>query len=274
MVRPGRPMRRFAACLVTCLALAGGAPAQTIVSEGGSYARITLLPGTAGSDGARLAGVRITLAEGWKTYWRSPGAAGIPPAFDWSGSGNISAHRVLWPRPEIFESFGLETVGYAGEVVLPIRITPADPTRAMRLALAVSIGLCREICITETARLDARLDTGATGGAEAVARAAARVPPPGPAAGLVALDCRITRDGRRHRLAASLTFEMPLAAPRVLLEGPEGVWFKDIETVPRGRIIEVSADLMAPERPWIDRSAIRLTVLGADGFAADIRGCG
>jgi len=267
-------MRRFTASLLIWLAVAGAAAAQSILSEGGSYARITLLPGTIESDGTRLAGLRISLAEGWKTYWRSPGGAGIPPAFDWSGSGNIRGHRVLWPRPEIFESFGLQTVGYTGDTVLPIRMVPDDPARPMELSLTVAIGLCREICLTESARIEARLGAGASGGTDAIARAAARVPPAGAAAGLVARACRLERTGRGHRLAARLTFATAPTAPRVLLEGPAGLWFEDIETRAEGRVLDVSADLVAPGRPWIGREAIRFTVLGADGFAADINGCG
>ena len=29
-----------------------------------------------------IAGLTITMAPGWKTYWRAPGDAGIPPAFN------------------------------------------------------------------------------------------------------------------------------------------------------------------------------------------------
>ena len=31
-------------------------------------------------------GVLIELAPGWKTYWRMPGEAGIPPEFTWTAS--------------------------------------------------------------------------------------------------------------------------------------------------------------------------------------------
>ena len=48
---------------------------------------------------AYLAGVEITLAEGWKTYWRTPGDAGVPPAFDWTGSTNVAAIKVRYPAP-------------------------------------------------------------------------------------------------------------------------------------------------------------------------------
>jgi suppressor for copper-sensitivity B len=37
------------------------------------------------------AGLHILLGEGWKTYWRSPGDAGMPPRMDWSGSTNVAS---------------------------------------------------------------------------------------------------------------------------------------------------------------------------------------
>ena len=51
------------------------------------------LPGPAGRKSRPnryLAGVEIALADGWKTYWRKPGDAGVPPAFDWAGSTNVA----------------------------------------------------------------------------------------------------------------------------------------------------------------------------------------
>ena len=36
--------------------------------------------------GTYLGALRLTLKDGWKTYWRAPGDAGIPPQFDWNGS--------------------------------------------------------------------------------------------------------------------------------------------------------------------------------------------
>src|SRR6185295_19860556 len=46
-------------------------------------AEVRLLADT-GSDKNIRAGVEIKLQPGWKTYWRYPGDAGVPPRFDWS----------------------------------------------------------------------------------------------------------------------------------------------------------------------------------------------
>ena len=65
-------------------------------------------------------GLHITLPKGWKTYWRSPGDAGLPARIDWSGSSNLADAEIRWPIPERFSLFGLETFGFEREVVLPI----------------------------------------------------------------------------------------------------------------------------------------------------------
>lgn len=265
-------MRRLAALLAALLAAAAPAAGQAIDSTGGSVARLELLPGRAQADGTRLAGLRIALAPGWKTYWRSPGEAGIPPDFDWRGSTNLARVEVLWPRPMRFESFGLATLGYAREVVLPLHLSPQNPAAPVVLALEARLGVCSDICIVEVATLDRRLAPADEGGTGAVAAALAAVPPSAAEAGL-AVACRLTGTGAERRLSARLTPPHMLTEPDLLLEGPPGSWFDDVQIAGSGREIAVSATFLAPDTPWIARDAIRMTLLGADGFAADIRGC-
>jgi DsbC/DsbD-like thiol-disulfide interchange protein len=256
------------ACLV-----AAPAGAQAIVSTGESFLHARLMPGTAEPDGARMAGLRLTLADGWKTYWRSPGEAGVPPVFDWSGSRNLREAEILWPRPHLFESFGVSAIGYAGEVVLPVRLVPEDPARPVEVRLAADIGVCNEICVLEQVDLVETIAPGASPvGAGQIARALAAVPAEAGASGLSAADCRITGEGPDRRLEATLRFTRPLSAPVVLVEGPESVWISDAETRREGAELRVSAGISVREGAWIDRSSLRMTVLD-DAFAADIRGC-
>ena len=42
--------------------------------------------------GDHMAALRIRLADGWKTYWRSAGRGGDSrPVLNWQGSGNLAA---------------------------------------------------------------------------------------------------------------------------------------------------------------------------------------
>ena len=253
----------------------GAVPAggQAIVSTEASFLTARLMPGTAEADGARMAGLRLTLADGWKTYWRSPGESGVAPVFDWSGSRNLSAAEILWPRPELFESFGLAAIGYAGEVVLPVRLVPEDRARPIEVRLRADFGVCKELCVLEQVELAETIAPADPAvGADEIARALAAVPAAAEASGLSAADCRITGAGRERRLEATLRFARPLSAPVVLVEGPETVWITDAKTRRQGDELSVSAGIALAKGAWIDRSALRLTVLD-DAFAADIRGC-
>ena len=253
----------------------GGAAAQAIVSTGESFVRASLAAGARRADGAREAGLVLDVAPGWKTYWRNPGEAGIPPRFDWSRSENVADVEIDWPRPVSFESFGMTTLGYAGRVVLPIVVHPVDAAKPVALDLGIALGVCDEICVLEETRAGLTIAPDEAGAdAAMIADARGRVPASGASQGLTQASCRITGAGTDRRFEARLAFDRPLSAPMVVLEGPENTWFHDTETTASDGAIEVSATLsLLDPAAWVERRDLRITVL-AEGMAADIRGCG
>ncbi len=251
------------------------ARSQAVVSTGESFVHVTVLPGRAEAGGARMAGLVLDVAPEWKTYWRNPGAAGIPPHFDWSGSRNLGAVEVFWPRPRFFESFGLTTLGYSGRVVFPVRLVPERPDQAMEIDLGLALGVCREICVLEETTVEMRIEPGVPeAGAVLVAMAEREVPRPGAELGLSEASCRISGGGASRRFDAVLDFAQALHDPVVILEGPDLTWFTGVETTTQsGSRLHVGAALsLLDETIWISRSQIRMTVLAGD-FAADIQGC-
>ena len=72
-------------------------------------------------------GVLIELEPGWKTYWRMPGEAGIPPEFTWTTSAPAEV-RVSFPRPARYADQSGETVGYEGAALFPVAVTPETAT--------------------------------------------------------------------------------------------------------------------------------------------------
>ena len=267
----------FCAVLVLLPALAAdSARSQAVISTGESFVQVSLLPGRAEPGGARMIGLVVDIASKWKTYWRNPGAAGIPPQFDWSRSRNLDSVEVFWPRPSFFDSFGLTTLGYSGQVVFPVRLVPAEPGQAIEINLGLALGVCRDICVLEETAVQGRIEPGAPNshGAE-LAAAEQAVPRSGAEQGLSAATCRIGGAGNKRRFDAELNFPGVLTNPVVILEGPDLTWFTGVTTTatPGSGHLSVEAGLsLLDETTWINRSQVRMTVLAGD-FAADIQGC-
>lgn len=268
-------LRSFtAACAAILLSGPVDARAQALVSTGESFVTARLLPGIPLEEGGRLAGLRLEMKPGWKTYWRHPGEAGIPPQFDTTASANLAAFDVLWPRPGIFQSFGMETIGYADQVVLPIRLIPVDPSEAMTAAMTIHLGVCREICVLEEIKLSERieLDTPAIGQRQ-IRRAFEQIPPPGAQVGLTRATCQVSGTGEERALEVALAFDRDLEAPVVLFDSNEHAHIRPSGTSSAPGFVYASAEVyMASADGWFDRSSLRMTVLAKD-FAADVVGC-
>lgn len=238
--------------------------------------RLELLPGWRQADGTHMAGLRITLAQGWKTYWRAPGEAGVPPSFDWSGSSNVAAATAHFPVPETFHTNGLRTIGYHDTVVLPIALRTRDGAESIALHGKVALGVCETICIPFEARIEATLPASGSGiGASEIRAALADVPLTASEAGIRRVSCRLEpiRDGLR----LTATVEMPPLGQdeaAVIEAGDPSIWVSEVATQRQGGALMATAD-MVPQQgaPFaLDRSSLRFTVL-AGGRAAEVRGC-
>lgn len=198
--------------------------------------------------GARIAGLEVAMDEGWKTYWRMPGDAGVPPHFDWSASANTAAIKVLYPAPKRIPEAGGEVIGYKHGVLFPIEVTPQDPGKPVALKLALEVGICREICVPVTTSLTLLLPPAATSGREgAIAAAIERVPrphsgrrPSDPELRKVAIDDGAT--GARLTIAA--TFSGSEGAD-VFVEAPAGLYVPMLrkEAPDAQGVVRFSADL-------------------------------
>lgn len=235
-VPPGRPLRQALLALLTLLGggLALAAP-TTVPAAQGDWQRDAIGPEIAvearliaAVDGVGLmeevpAGLQVRLPEGWKTYWRSPGDAGLPPVLDWQGSGNVADMRFDYPAPHRFELFGLETFGYEHEVVYPLTLTPVRTGEALALRARADLLVCADICVP--ARFDLALDIPAgppladADAAMLINRFAAQVPGDGAATGLAIAEVAEVPDGARSalRVVASAD-DIPFQRPDVFVE--------------------------------------------------------
>lgn len=147
------------------LLAAGPAHAQEAAVSGwsrSSHSWLRLIAGPTTPSGKQRVGVEIMMEPGYKTYWRTPGDSGVPPVFDWSGSINVGGLDVRWPTPERFEDGAGFSIGYIGEVVVPISVQPVDPARPVMLILRLSYAVCDKICVPATGEAQLWLEPGVT----------------------------------------------------------------------------------------------------------------
>ena len=235
--------------------------------------RVDILPGWTTASGSRMAGIAISLAPGWKTYWRAPGDAGIPPMLSYAGSENIGAVRMQWPVPEVFHQNGMRSIGYSGQVILPLEISRSGAGE-MRLAGELSIGVCRDICVPVYLEFDAALPEGGARDARIVAALVDR-PLAASEAGVRRADCAVAASERGIELTAEVELPGLTGAEEVVIEaGDPQVWVSEPEMTRRGDVLtaRVQMSRVSGSGFAVDRSEVRITILGRDR-AVDIRGC-
>ena len=228
-----------AAALIACLAtIIGAAAAQEASTDYASawartqHGAVRLMSAVRGTgDGTHVTlGLQFALDPGWKIYWRSPGDAGYPPRLDWTGSNNLATAQLAWPAPQRFSVLGFETIGYQGEMVLPIDVTLAQPGRPLGIEAVVDYLTCDEICVPYNARLSLVVRAGPalpSPLAPLIASFAARVPAsvpesvsaPAPAAGLAIDQVRIAGEGEHAILHIAVFSAERLRAPDIFVEG-------------------------------------------------------
>ena len=93
-------------------------------------------------------GIEMTMDEGWHTYWRNPGAAGIPTSVKWKLPDGVTAGEIQWPVPEKFLSLGSTGYGYKNTIVLlvPLFISEDAPLGKVELFGNVSWLECKTQC--------------------------------------------------------------------------------------------------------------------------------
>jgi len=235
----------------------------------------TLIEGWEKPDGTRVSAIRLTLTEGWKTYWRAPGDAGIPPTFDWSGSRNLAAVGVSWPTPEIFVENGMRSVGYSRQVTLPLAITAKQAGKPVHISLEMDVGVCKDICVPQTLRVDGTLAAQGTTPVPSIAAALAEQPYTAQEVGAGRVTCTLNRIENGLHISATLPLPSTGSAEHVVIEaGRPDIWVSEATSHRIGNTLTAQADLIPNTAGTlaIDRSALRFTVLGSS-HAVDLRGC-
>ncbi len=212
------------AALAAALAALSVSPAIAAVGDwaSGAEAKVRLLAAGIGDDGRLAAGIEIALPPGWKTYWRSPGDAGIAPVFDFSASKNLADADVRFPPPHRFDDGYSVTNVYQGTVVLPVSAGVPDPNAAVDLAVDIKLGVCEEICVPDEVTAHVVVPAGETDAVAARMLADARAALPGPPdPGVFAVDAVSRHGGTDERPIFRFTLTTPDPADTtVFVEGP------------------------------------------------------
>ena len=247
-------------------------------------ARVELLPGwreVSGRSVRHIFGFRITLADGWKTYWRAPGDDGIPPSVTWTMLSNAADPQMHFPRPGLIvdEDAGVSVIGYKDSVVFPVAVSVADPGHVSLVAGSFEYGVCRDVCIPERAEFRAELAADLNIMIDEITMARSSVPDRVDAAGSgLRFTCRFRPTGS-NEFQLSAEIETGLMPPAQLAAVPEypdpQIWFSDLDTeLARDGTVRLSARMahLDGHLPAIDRSKLYVTVVTAQS-ATEYTGC-
>ncbi|MEM6482378.1 MAG: protein-disulfide reductase DsbD domain-containing protein [Pseudomonadota bacterium] len=234
-----------------------------------------LLTGWRATDGSHIAALQIDLAPGWNTYWRAPGDAGIPPFFDWYASENLQAVDVEWPSPTALKQGRHTTIGYEGQVILPLRIRPDTPGRPIQLAGEIELGICRDICVPVRLDVSQALSPASTRPDPAIVAALANRPYTASEAGVGNVACRLSPVSGGLKLTAEITMK-PLAGSELVVVESSNPYLWIAPATTRRVNDTLFAETVVQHVDGIgfalQRSNLRLTVLG-QGIAVDVQGC-
>ena len=264
-------LKKLSLGLLICLMPLGAAMAQN--AKDIIAARV--LTGARITADEHIAALHLQLKPGWKTYWRAPGEAGIPPSFNWEGSKNIRTVDVLWPRPIVFHQYGMRSIGYKNKVVVPLAIRPHTPGEKIELKGQISLGVCQDICIPHLIKFSTTLPTEQNLLGPRIKDALRQRPKTARAAGVRARRC--TFSPAQSGLMLTVTLDMPSTGSpeHTAIETTNPlIWVNPPTTSRAGTILSLQTLLThSAGHPFaLTRDSIRITVLGSD-YAVDINGC-
>jgi len=216
----------MASALIAMLAASAVTAGELQQSARFEYSNVRLLAG-ASSAGQWSAGVEIGMAPGWKTYWRVPGDAGVPPHFEWKGSTNLDKVEIDWPAPKRYYDEAGESIGYKDQVVFPMTVTPKDPAKPVRLVLDLFYAVCKDICIPGSAKLAMTLADPAGSPADVSLIAEYRGKVPARTHDRIKIEQVAVEDyDNALVLAVKLTGGDPASRTDIFVEGSDEIYFR------------------------------------------------
>ncbi|OAP49549.1 protein-disulfide reductase DsbD domain-containing protein [Sinorhizobium americanum] len=225
-----RTRKKMAQCLAKASLLvalflpsqSAAATSDWLTSPGGA---IRLVASPPKPDGSIPAVLEIKLESGWKTYWRDPGASGIPPQITLDPAGGVALEAIRFPAPKTFGEGPGRYVGYDSSVAFPLTLKRVSGEKDLTVRATVFLGVCEDICIPVQGTLDLTLKGGVfdnpLDGARIDEAVAALPKPPSE-------DFRVTKtafDEQAGTIHLDLRLPRNEGKPEIFLAGPAGISF-------------------------------------------------
>jgi thiol:disulfide interchange protein/DsbC/DsbD-like thiol-disulfide interchange protein len=148
----------FATLLTLFLVLPGALTAQVgmLQSDQGSqglHTTVRLIADVRSvtPGGTWTAGILLKMEQGWHTYWKNAGEAGLPTTIAWDLPAGLKAGETIWPIPHKYTEGGeVVTFGYGDETMLMVPITVSTdlrPGSKVTLKARVDWLECKNVCI-------------------------------------------------------------------------------------------------------------------------------
>ncbi len=250
-------------------------PTLVVAQDYSGMATFEVLPGWRTDTGDHITAVRVTLAPGWITYWRAPGEAGIPPQFSFTSDSAITSVTPHWPVPEVFDDAGLRSIGYEDSVIFPLTVDTDGLRGDIPMSGKLTIGVCEEICIPVTFSFDTLLPRAGVYDAN-IEAALEDAPLTRREAKVGDVTCTIDPISDGLRLTTEIDVASSGTSEFVVIEpGDPRIWVSQADVSRTGPTLSATVEMVHPSgQPFaFDRSGVRITVLGNDGYAVDLRGC-
>lgn len=165
--------------------------------------------------------LEVDLSGDWKTYWRSPGEGGIAPSINWDKSTNLNNVDWHWPHPEHYSLLGINTLGYKGDVVIPMTLHVDDFDQPVFIDAKLTLSSCTTICVLTDYPLSLSFTPNELTVSEQAmyihAQAISMVPKPSP----LISDQQAKWDKRTNQLEVTLTKSLGWQKPDVIIDSSE-----------------------------------------------------
>ena len=137
----------FAAALTCACSNAFAGASEWHHVEGAAIRLVT--EGAPDTSGVVRGALEIKLKPGWKTYWRDPGASGVPPTLQVK-SGDVA---VDYPTPKRFDEGHGAWAGYDSSVAFALTLRVPAGSWDNNIVVDAFLGVCETICIPVQAEL-------------------------------------------------------------------------------------------------------------------------